>query len=206
MPGRNIYKQYAEDAYYHVYNRGVDRKLIFKDSQDYTIFLYLLKRYLGYEVQRNSVGLEYPNFYGQLELLAFCLMPNHYHLLVYQQHIEALKSVMQCVGVAYAMYFNKRYNRVGPIWQQRYRAVQIDSDEYLLTISSYIHLNPDNYLNWQWTSLPYYLGDYKADWILPDKILDLFTGTDYLNFLRENKKHSENIKNIEQQLAHYSLV
>lgn len=205
MPGRNVIKLYESDSYYHVYNRGVDRKLIFKDSQDYTIFLYLLKRYLGKEVQKNSFGVAYPNYFGEAELLSYCLMPNHFHLLIFQTYPRSIEMVMKSVGISYGMYFNKRYSRVGPVWQNRYRASKIDSVEYLLNITAYIHLNPDNYLRWQWSSLPYYLGDYKADWIIPERILALFTGTDYLNYLKEIYKQKQSIKNIEQHLANANL-
>lgn len=206
MPGRNIYKRYSPNAFYHVYNRGVNREKIFKDSQDYTMFLFFLKRYFGSTVDQNSIGEDYPNFFGQIELQAFCLMPNHFHLLIFQRDVEAMKQTLKCVTIAYAMYFNKRYDRVGPICQQRYRAALIDSEEYLLTISGYIHLNPDDYLSWQWTSLPYYLGDYKADWLLPNKILELFEGTDYYKYLIDIRRHKKELLAVEQRLAHYSLV
>lgn len=206
MPGRNIIKKYAEDTYYHAYNRGVNRERIFRDDQDYAVFLHFVKRYLGKEAITSPRGSDYPNFYNQIELQAFCLMPNHFHFLVYQHNLVAMKEAMKCISIAYSMYFNKRYDRVGPICQQRYRAAQIDSDEYLLTISGYIHLNPKEYKHWQWTSLPYYTGDFQTDWVLPGKILALFDGTNYLDYLRDARQHKSRLDAIEHRLAHYNML
>jgi putative transposase len=201
MPGRNIYKDYVAESYYHVYNKGIDNQIIFKDSSDYAVFLSLLKRYLGNESAKNSVGVEYANFADQVEVLAFCLMPNHFHLLIYQSSAEGMKLLLKSVSVAYGMYFNKKYKRRGPVFQQRYRAVMIDKDDYLLHISRYIHINPDNYLVWEWSSLPYYLGKFNADWLRPKKILELFEGDNYSEFIKDYEKRRDELKSLKTILA-----
>src|SRR3990172_5909254 len=140
MPGINIYKDYVPESYYHVYNRGIDRQVIFRDSSDFPVFLNLLKRYLDKDSSKNSVGVTYPTYRGEIELLAFCLMPSHFHMLIYQHNSDAMKLLLKSVGVSYSMYFNKKYNRLGPLFQHRYLASRISSDAYLLHITRYIHL------------------------------------------------------------------
>lgn len=200
MPSRNIYKDYIAESYYHIYNRGIDKQDIFKDEDDYIVFLGLLKRYLSGEVSRKSSGVPLPSYRGQIELLAFCLMPNHFHLFIYQTSKDGMRLLLKSLGVAYAMYFNKKYQRLGPVFQQRYKASRITNDDYLLHISRYIHLNPKDYRSWQWSSYPYYEGKYKTDWVMPNRILELFTG-DYSVFLEDYKEQDEELDGIKSELA-----
>src|SRR5258708_38220492 len=101
MPSRNIVKIYAPHSYYHIYNRGVNKQVIFADEQDFAVFLGLLKRHLSNEPQVDKYFRLHPHFKGQLELLAFCLMPNHFHLLVYQlDDITIITKLMQSVSTA----------------------------------------------------------------------------------------------------------
>ena len=204
MPGRNIYKDYVPESYYHVYNRGVASEIIFRDDQDYSVFLSLLKRYLGSETSKNSLGIEYPSYRDEMELLTFCLMPSHFHMLIYQYDQDAMRQLLKSVSVAYSMHFNKKYKRFGPLFQQRYRASLISNDSYLLHISRYIHLNPDNYTSWEWSSLPYYLNKYQADWMMPARILELFEGDNYLGFLDEYKDRRDELNEIKHELANQS--
>lgn len=201
MPGRNIYKDYSPETYYHIYNRGAGEQNIFRDETDYTKFLSLLKRYLGSEPGKKQNGVALPSYQGRVELLAFCLMPSHFHLLIYQIDQEAMKLLMKSIGVAYGMYFNKKYKRLGPLFQQRYRASRISDDSYLLHISRYIHLNPDDYRTWVWCSLPYYVGARKADWVLPRRILDMFEDDSYLKFVDDYKDRRNELGEIKHELA-----
>ena len=110
MPGRNIYKQYAPDTYYHVYNRGVDKQAIFRDDDDYAAFLHLLKRYLDPtdRSERTANSRSYPCYDQDITLHAYCLMPNHFHMLMYQITDNGMRQLMKSVTVAYSMYFNKK--------------------------------------------------------------------------------------------------
>ena len=98
------------------------------------------------------------------------------------------------------MYFNKKYNRVGPLFQQRYRAVLIGDDSYLLHISRYIHLNPNNYMNYEWSSLPYYLGNKHASWVKPGQVLELFDDN-YISFVRDYESTKDEIDAYKHMLA-----
>lgn len=199
VPSRNIYKDYLEDSYYHIYNRGVAKGPIFLDEQDYSVFLSLIKRYLSLKAEKNQINIEYPNYYNRLELLAYCLMPNHFHLFVYQHDADSMKQFMKSLSVAYSMYFNKKNKRVGPLFQQRYKAVRIVDDSQLLHVSRYIHLNPSDYNNYEWSSYQYYLNKRHADWLLPRRILDLFNG-DYEKFMKEYKQNHDELELLKQEL------
>lgn len=192
MPARNVVKQYTEDAYYHVYNRGVEKRTIFLDDQDYVMFLGLLKRHLTRSKEQNSRGQIYESYAGRLELQSFCLMPNHFHLLFYLNNDhEAITELMRRVSGTYTSYFNRKYERVGPLFQGVYKASRIDNDPYLLHITRYIHRNPKDYYNWPYSSLLYYIKDWKADWVVPDKIYKLYEWGTYESFLNDDYSYTD---------------
>lgn len=201
MPARNSRKDYVPHSYYHVYNRGVEKRLIFYDSQDYDIFLSYLRRHLSLSPESDRAGRNYV-LYPSIELLAYCLMSNHFHLLIYvkDEPCQMIK-LMQSVCTAYSMYFNKRYKRVGHLFQGRFRAVRVTHEGYLQHISRYIHLNPGQFLSWQWSSLSYYLGDRSDDWVRPARILEMFTGNDYLNFVKDYSGQRAMFQEIKTNLA-----
>lgn len=204
MPKKHSRKIYLENGYYHVYNRGVNKRKIFKDNQDYLIFLHLLKYYLS--PSQENINNAPPNLFGyklvrprplrnlssEIELLTYCLMPNHFHLLIKQITINGMSKLMQHLLTTYSMYFNKRNNRVGHLFQGRYKAALVDNDSYLLHLSRYIHTNPThltgpgpvNLTNYPYSSYTYYLGNKKSDWIKPELILKFFDTKNLLPFLK----------------------
>lgn len=186
MPGRNIIKPYAQHSFYHLYTRGVDKQTIFKDEHDYTVFLGLLKRYLSASPSKNLSRHTYVNYGEQLELLCYALMSNHVHMLIYQHDERTISQFMRSLMTSYSMYFNKRYKRVGPVFQSRYRGVIIDSDSYLYHISRYIHRNPTRWRHSPHTSIGFVTGEKQADWVRPGRIIELFKNTtEYLAFLED---------------------
>ena len=204
MPSKNRIKSYAPDAYYHVYNRGVAKQLVFKDNQDYAVFLNIIKRHLSKDITTDSYGREYEKFNTEIQLLAYCLMPNHYHLFFYQnEDPRALEHFMRKIITAYGMYFNKKHKRVGPLFQDRYKAALIDTNEYLEHISRYIHLNPKDYRTYEWSSYGYYLGAKKADWLTVDVILSIFDDDtlQYKKFVEEYVPVKEDLAEIKRYLA-----
>lgn len=201
MPSRNLEKIFIPQAFYHVYNRGVEKRDIFLDDDDYAVFLNLLKRYLSNKPAKDTKGREYEWLYPDLELLAFCLMPNHFHLLLYQNNAAAITRLMRGVCTAYTMYFNRKYKRVGTLFQDRFKASHIQDDAYLQHISRYIHLNPQDFENWSYSSLSYYLGNKSASWVRPTKILELFEGDSYLNFVRDYTEYKRSLDELKHQLA-----
>ena len=203
MPGRNTLKEYVEESYYHVYNRGVAKQTIFHDERDYSVFLSLLKRYLNDVPASDFAGRTYEWLHPRLELLSFCLMPNHFHLLVYQEDKDAMQRLMRGVCTSYTQYYNRRYKRVGPLFQSRYKASRITTDAYLLHITRYIHLNPREYKTWEFSSLPYFLNDKQAGWVRPRRILELFEGTSYKSFVEDYAEYETLLDITKQELASY---
>jgi len=205
MPAKNVVREFACYQYYHVYNRGVAKQRIFLDQADKHYFINLFDRYLNpSNTTCDYAGIPYRKFDNELELLSFCLMNNHFHLLVYQTHNPiALSDFMKSIGTAYTMYFNLKYKRVGPLFQGTYKASRISNDSYLMHISRYIHLNPREYLTCMYSSLPSYLGRDDITWIKPSKILDMFEGTSYLTFLQDYEDTKLMLDEIKHELADY---
>lgn len=204
MSSPNRIKLYAADSFYHIYNRGINKRVIFKDEYDYSVFLNLLKRYLDEAPVKDNKGREYDSLMDRLELLAFCLMPNHFHLLIYQYDPEAMTRLLRGVGTSYSTYFNKRHGRIGPLFHERFKASLIGKDEYLQHISRYIHLNPVDYEKWEFSSLPYYLGRKNAGWVKPERILELFDTGEYPQFVRDYEAHKRVLDEIKSELANSS--
>lgn len=218
MPSKNVVKIYIENGYYHAYNRGVEKRIIFEDDKDYRVFLNLLKAYLSPENSQNKhplIGTNYlptrirvlKSFYGQVVLISYCLMPNHFHFLLKQTKLKAMAEFMKALCTTYSMYFNKRYGRVGTLFQGTYKAVNIETEPYLLHLSRYIHLNPDvtglhPVSSYRYSSYPYYLGTKNAVWVKPDEILGYFKTArstslsdclSYQSFVEDYKKDSGEI-------------
>lgn len=206
MPQRNAIKKYLAGGYYHLYNRGVEKRIIFEDEQDYGVFLSYLKNYLLPKntnnlqekladpkitwVEKDQIirQLRLNNFFGEIELLAYCLMPNHYHLLVRQKSEVVIDYFMRSLNTRYVVYFNKRYQRVGPLFQGVYKAVLVETDEQLTHLSAYIHRNPIDSkptyvqkglslqkLTSQPSSLPEYLRIRRTQWLNEKIILGYFS-------------------------------
>ena len=152
MPCRNIIKTYNSNSYYHIYNRGVEKRKIFIDDQDYATFESLLKRYLSNKPTKDSRGRNYIFLGGEVSLIAFCLMPNHFHMIIYQTELDSMTKLLRSVCSSYVTYFNNKYNRVGALFQGNFKAIQIKDESYLLFLTRYIHRNPADYLEYEWSS------------------------------------------------------
>ncbi len=192
MPQKNSIKRYYENGFYHVYNRGVEKRDIFIDRDDYLAFLHLLKTSLS-PLPRQGTTLtgtdifspkanrpRRKNFFSQLDLLAYCLMPNHFHLLVKQKDSLSLSKFMRTVCTSYSMYFNKKYDRVGSLFQGIFKAIDIDNEDYFLWVSRYIHRNPENFRSYQYSSYGDYLGMRQTSWLNSKIILNMFSESDLL--------------------------
>ncbi len=183
MPAKNTVKSYLENGVYHIYNRGVDKRIIFTDQQDYKVFLSYFKLYLTPPIDPYTTSYVRPeylpkNYHKDIDLVAYCLMPNHFHLLVQQRSKLAIASFMQSLGTKYSIYFNKRHQRSGALFQSRYKAALVDKDAYLVHLSRYIHLNPKSInqnLISSYSSYADYLGLRQTTWIKPQLVLSNFT-------------------------------
>lgn len=165
-------------------------------------FLKLFERYLSLQEMRNDLGVSYPNYYNRLELVAFCLMPNHFHLLIYQRRQGVMAEFMRSLLTSYSMYFNKKYKRSGALFESRYKASLISDDAYLEHITRYIHLNPRHWRNYEYSSLPYYLQQISDAWVRPTRVTKLFaTPEEYLEFLQDYTQNKEMLDILKHELA-----
>ena len=200
MPAKNRRKQYLENGYYHLYNRGVEKRLIFLDEQDYSVFLSYLKEYLlpkneqelykklsdettsSKEKDKILKLLRLNNFSTEIKLIAYCLMPNHFHFFIKQKNPNSIDKFMNSLCTRYTMYFNKKYKRVGSLYQGVYKAVLVDNEQQFLHLSRYIHKQAlasqgqalRSYGE-QPSSYPEYLGLRKTEWVHPEEILSYFS-------------------------------
>lgn len=109
---------------------------------------------------------------------------------------------MRSLLTSYSMYFNKKYKRSGPLFESRYKASLISEDAYLEHISRYIHLNPRDWREYEYSSLPYYLHQITDEWIKPKRIMELFSNPqDYLHFVEDYEKNKEMMDILKHELA-----
>ena len=202
MPSRNTVRQDLAESYYRVYARGVNRGDIFRNSPDKDYFLYLLARYLSAKPQSNKQGYCYPHFRGQLELLSYCLMGNHFHLLFYQIREGALSDLMKSIMVAYSAYFNRKYALRGPLFESRFKAVLINKDDYLLHISRYIHLNPRSWKYFPYSSLAYIRKGNEPDWLQTGRLLSQHVSrAAYLEFVGDYEQYKRTLDEVKRELV-----
>lgn len=202
MPSRNVLKQDAPDSFYHVYARGLNRQRIFREPADFEKFLRLFARYLSLEEAHDNNGVSFPNYYNKLELVSFCLMTNHFHLLIYQRQVGMMSQFMRSLLTSYSMYFNKKYRRSGPLLESRYKASLISDDAYLEHVSRYIHLNPRLWQQYEYSSLPYYLQQIADEWIRPERIISRFSAPgEYSLFVQDYVQHKEMMDILKHELA-----
>lgn len=215
MPPKNSLKTYVEDSYYHIYNRGVEKRTIFQDHDDYIAFLADLKFYLSpipqhfkgvsLKVSNNERSHVYfpsqqpKNHTDRIELVAFCMMPNHFHLCVRQTDKMAISYFMRSLATKYSMYFNKKYERVGKLFQGTYKAVLVTEEQQFLYLTKYIHRNPlslpdhsiKNLAEYPYSSYRNYLGTIHQNWIHSHDILVYFSshggGNTYQAFVEESE-------------------
>lgn len=150
-----------ENAFYHVFNRGLEKREIFKSKADYEAFLKIL----------TLLQVRFA-----VKIHSYCLMPNHYHLFV-ETPKPNLSRFMRELNGSYTQSFNRSYNRVGPLFQGRFKAILVDQDNYALELSRYIHLNPvkakisELAQDYPWSSYAFFVGNKKK----PE-----FLGTDFI--------------------------
>jgi len=203
MPGKNIVKLYSADSYYHVYTRGANKQDVFKDEDDYVVFISLFKRYLSSSAQISTARVPYPNYHSNIDILVYCLMPNHIHLLLHQKEMDDLARFMRSLMTSYSMYFNRKYSHVGPVFQSRYKAILIENDAYYQHISRYIHLNPTNWIDYPYSSLVHYRSHNPPEWLNTKTVLEMFNDNigEYLTFLRDYIPSKKELASIKKLLA-----
>lgn len=222
MPPKNSIKTFVSDSYYHIYNRGVEKRDVFLDRDDYLAFLADLKFYLSPVIDFKGTSLKverddktyhyYPsqlpkNHCEKIQLTSYCLMPNHFHLCIKQADRDSMNHFMRSLATKYAMYFNKRYERVGPLFQGIYKAVLVTNESQFIELSKYIHRNPLKILpknsplsDYPYSSYRNYLGAIHQPWVHPEDITYSYSSKNQHNSYQTFVEESES-ELIDTQMA-----
>jgi len=184
------YKDFTAGNISHIYNRGNNKEKIFLDEQDYRAFLFRLGLCLGFteeEINKEKmITMPYSRIRisdmnkKDFKLHVFCLMPNHFHLLIEQIGDTSISTLLSKLCTSYAKYLNKKYKRVGHVFQDKFKAVLIENDPQLMWTSSYIHMNPvkDNLVrnpgDYTWSSFNDYTEKRNLQIINKELLLETF--------------------------------
>lgn len=195
---------------YHIYNRGTEKRRIFENRNDLKRFLKVLK-YYQIDGRKPSFS-KFSDLYKVdpskkiVEILVYCLMPNHFHLVVKQVRDGGVTEFISKFSNSYTKYFNTKRNRVGALFQGQLKAVLIENDEQLLHVSRYIHLNPlasflvEDLDDYEWSSYHEYINNIDG---ICDKveILGHFASPqDYKKFILNQADYAQQLEIIKHQL------
>ncbi|MFC1729752.1 transposase [candidate division KSB1 bacterium] len=145
-------KPFVNGEFYHIYNRGVDKRITFKDRQDIERFLQSIEEFnttkpIGsiyensFKINRTQLGGPTPKLGKLVEFVSYCINPNHYHFIVTQKKDGGISEFMKRLSGGYTSYFNNRHKRSGVLFQGKFKSVHINTNEYLLHLSAYVNLN-----------------------------------------------------------------
>ena len=194
MPANNNDNK-EEKVYRHIFNSGVENRIIFNEKQDFEIFYGYLKDYLSTPVDPESAKKDFvvdgrvyrgiphqpKNFFNKVELIAFSLKPNSFHLVVREITKGSLESFIRSLSTRYSIFYNKKYQRNGTLFAGPYKSVQIDNMSHLLLLTRYLHQTG------KYSSYPEYLGKRKTSWVKPIISLSFLEkkGGNYQNFVEK---------------------
>lgn len=196
--------------YFHVINRGLEKKLLFISGKDLTRFVDTLSYYQYKDSPARFSFRKRPGIVPNsdkprvplVEIVCFCLMPDHFHLLLNQRAPQGVSMFLSKVTNSYTRYFNARYKRKGPLVQGTFKAVEIENDNDLLNISRHIHLDPllnhivSDLKAFPFSSYPHFLG-IKEGFCQKEPILSHFKSAhEYENFVLNKKDYTKSIQHM----------
>lgn len=213
----------ATNETYHVYNRGVEKRLIFLTRRDYLRFIELISYYRFIECPvkfsyfkklSNSERVDVLNKLQAhsdklVDIYAFCLMPNHFHFLLKQLADGGISKFINKISNGFSHYFNIRHERVGHLFQGNFKAVRIEDDQQFIHVSRYIHLNPVNsyiiqpekIVAYEYSSYPEYIRK-KVGFCNTKEVLSLFSSIDkYKKFVEDQIDYARKL----QEIKHLAL-
>ena len=211
MPSRIF--PFTSDSFYHIYNRGSEKRRIFENSRDYQRFIKTLKYYQieGPKPRFSKFPSLTVNKLDEskkiVEIVAYCLMPNHFHLLIKPIKDAGITEFLSKLSNSYTKYYNTKNDRVGPLFQGEFKAVLIESNEQLVHVSRYIHLNPlvsgiiKNINQYEWSSYQDYVEN-KNDFCSKEDILYFFKDSkDYEKFVLDQVGYATELEFVKHQLV-----
>jgi len=214
--------KFINGKYYHIFNRGVDKRDVFLEDGDFVRFLKSMREFnnvkpIGSLYEKNQrekhglggLGIRNPSRVSDtqfnnplVEIICYCLNPNHYHFLLRQLIEGGISEFMKRIGIGYTNYFNNKYNRSGVLFQGKFKTVKIESNEHLLWVSAYVNTNAQIHglinkaENYPWCSYPDYLGQRNGALCHKEIILNQFknpiqyqeTVKDWIPLMKEKKE------------------
>lgn len=209
---------FVNDYFYHIYNRGVERRPTFIKKREVGRALLTLKYYrfanlplklskflILSEAERNKLQSQISESRKLVEIIAYCLMPNHFHFLLKQLQDNGISRFISDFTNSYTKYFNTKNDRVGPLFQGTFKAVIVETDEQLLHLSRYIHLNPvvsaiikdEEFEEYQASSYPEYLNNSLESICKKEEILNFFSSMEeYQKFVRDQIGYAKELEKI----------
>lgn len=198
-------------SFYHIYNRGVAKLPIFEQKQDFKRFLATLSYYqikgpkprFSYLLRKKNIHLDKSK--KIIEIVAYCLMPNHFHLLIKQTEEGGITEFVRKFSDSYTKYYNIKYNRVGPLFQGEFKSVLVQTDEQLIHLLRYIHLNPvvagltDNLISYSWSSHKEYLNNSEVLCNIQPILPYFKTQNSYEDFLLDQIDYGKQVELIKHQ-------
>ena len=215
---------FANEEIYHIFNRGIERRPTFADKRELDRALLALNFYrfaklplklsrflVLPETEKTKLLETLKNEYKLLvEIICYCFMPNHFHFLLKQKLENGISIFVSNFTNSYTRYFNTKHERIGPLFEGLFKAVRIESDEQLIHISRYIHLNPvssfliepDDLESYQWSSYPEFMELPDSTISNPKTILNLFSSPQgYKRFVLDQVNHARKL----EQIKHLTL-
>lgn len=185
MPSRHVVKDFSLTDSFHVLNRGTGQRDIFDDNHDRARFMRTITSRIQGKLN------------GRVTLRGFCLMSNHFHLVLTQIDEDAITKLMHGAMTSYVMQYNIRHNRVGALFQDRYKAIPLPDTRAIRSVLAYVHLNPGrDYESHEYSSHDLYAGVRKEPWFDSGPATDLFpTAGHYEKFMRQRKRRLKELQN-----------
>jgi putative transposase len=177
--------KFYNEEYYHIYNRGVDKRKIFMDEDDYQRFLRSMEIFSETKSPAGDLVAE-----KRVDIICYCLNPNHYHFILKQLQDKGIEKFMHKLGLGYTSYFNQKYDRSGALFQGTYQAMEVKDNSGLLWLSGYVNGNSEIHgiakaEDYQWSSYSYYLNKKEKDICKKEDILEEFKNIEeYRNFVQ----------------------
>lgn len=222
MPAQTLQRVSESGVYCHIYNKGIDNRIIFADDSDYHVFLSFLEDYLSAPKTLEDIKKDFTvngrtfrgvphqpkNYFEKVELIAYSLKPDHFHLLLHQKTEKSLQAFLRSLCTRYAIYFNKKYKRTGTLFEGPYKSVQVNDETGLLVLTRYFHQEGG------YSTYPEFKGQKQTPWV-KTKVVQYIKNNagNYKDFVEKHKQNEEEegllakiaIENVDRQLERRDL-
>lgn len=204
---------FSNNEFYHIYNRGVDKRKIFLRNGHYLHFIETIRRILttsSATPRFSKTLMTKETSFNKIDIICYCLMPNHYHLFIRQNEDNGITEFMHKLNTSYTKYFNISNKRTGRLFEYTFKAVHIESENQVIHTSRYIHLNPliadlvFDLKKYKWSSYLDYIGKRNDGFCQKEEILDLFGREDqagkYEQFVMDQESYQRELNRIKNML------